>query len=113
MQRLLSAIIALLALGLSLGASERKTRVACVGNSITFGYGLSDPAAESYPSRLQEMLGPDFIVGNFGHSGATLLRRGHRPYNELPEYRAALDFRPDVAVIHLGVNDTDPRDYPE
>ena len=113
MQRLLSAIIALLALGLSLGASERKTRVACVGNSITFGYGLSDPAAASYPSRLQEMLGPDFIVGNFGHSGATLLRRGHRPYNELPEYRAALDFRPDVAVIHLGVNDTDPRDYPE
>jgi ribosomal protein S18 acetylase RimI-like enzyme len=57
-------------------------------------------------------LGDTYEVGNFGHSGATLLRRGHRPYHLLPEFRKALDFCPDRVVIHLGLNDTDPRNWP-
>lgn len=97
---------------LSQHALTAKTRVACVGNSITYGYGLADPSTESYPARLQVMLGDEYEVGNFGRSGATLLRQGHRPYNEQPEYRAAIDFKADIAVIHLGVNDTDPRNWP-
>lgn len=87
-------------------------KVACVGNSITYGFGLSDPATESYPAQLQQMLGDGYEVGNFGKSGATLLRRGHRPYNEQEEYRRALEFAGDIVVIHLGVNDTDPRNWP-
>lgn len=105
----LTAMALILLAALPTGA---KTRVACVGNSITYGYGLADPSTESYPARLQQMLGDDYEVGNFGRSGATLLRQGHRPYTEQPEFRAALEFRPDIAVIHLGVNDTDPRDWP-
>ena len=30
-------------------------KVACVGNSITYGFGLSDPATESYPAQLHQM----------------------------------------------------------
>lgn len=56
-----------------------KTRVACVGNSITYGMTLADPATESYPAQLQQMLGDGYEVGNFGKSGTTLLRHGHRP----------------------------------
>ncbi len=52
-------------------------------------------------------------MGNFGHSGATLLNRGHRPYTKLPEFRAALDFKADLVIIHLGLNDTDPRNWPD
>lgn len=103
---------ALLLLGVSLHA---KIKVACVGNSITFGLTLPDSTREalSYPGRLQTMLGDNYEVGNFGHSGSTLMRHGHRPYFDVPEFKEALAMDADIVVIHLGINDTDPRDWPE
>ena len=93
--------------------AAQKVKVACVGNSVTYGYGLQDREHDSYPVRLQQMLGEGYEVGNFGHSGATLLYKGHRPYIGLPEFHQALDFKPDWVVIHLGLNDTDPRNWPD
>lgn len=87
-------------------------KIACVGNSVTFGYGLKDPATQSYPALLQEKLGPNYKVENFGHSGATLLRKGHRPYFKTPEFHKAIALKADIVIIHLGLNDTDPRDFP-
>ena len=92
--------------------AQNKTKVACVGNSVTYGYGIENREVNSYPAQLQRMLGEDYEVMNFGKSGATLLNRGHRPYSEQEEYKAALDFAGDRVVIHLGLNDTDPRDWP-
>ncbi len=109
MKRLL--ITLLLALPLMAMAQE-KIKVACVGNSVTYGYGHKNPAETSYPTQLQQLLGEEYEVRNFGHSGATLLNKGHRPYTSLPEYKAALEFAPDIIVIHLGLNDTDPRNWP-
>ena len=112
------ALAVLLALPLAVSARVpkriylEKTRVACVGNSITYGMTLADPATESYPAQLQQMLGDGYEVGNFGKSGATLLRHGHRPYVEQEEWAKAKAFKGDIAVIHLGVNDTDPRNWP-
>lgn len=40
------------------------------------------------------------------------MRKGHKPYVETAEYKQALAFQPDIAVIALGVNDTDPRNWP-
>ena len=99
-------------------ALARPLRVACVGNSVTYGYGLANRGRDAYPVRLQAMLDSAygvnrFEVGNFGHSGSTLLRKGHRPYMNLPEFRQALDFKADWVVIHLGLNDTDPRNWPD
>ena len=88
-------------------------KVACIGNSVTAGYLLKDPEWESYPSVLQRLLGPNYEVGNFGHSGATLLFKGHRPYVQMPEFKKALDWDADIFVIHLGLNDTDPRNWPK
>ncbi|MDE5554838.1 MAG: sialate O-acetylesterase, partial [Muribaculaceae bacterium] len=88
-------------------------RVACVGNSITYGTGVEPRETMNYPTQLGRMLGDGYEVGNFGHPGATLLKKGHNPYMSLPEFRAALDFKPDIAVIHLGINDTDPRNWPQ
>lgn len=93
--------------------AKAPVRVACVGNSVTYGYGIPDRDSLSYPAQLARLLGKGFDVRNFGHSGATLLRKGHRPYMDLPEFRAALDFRPDWVVIHLGLNDTDPQNWPD
>ena len=118
-------LLCILFLGVaSVSAKPRKQqpvkplRVACVGNSVTYGYGLKNRDRDAYPVRLQEMLDSKygsgrFEVGNFGHSGATLLYKGHRPYVNLPEFHQALDFKPDWVVIHLGLNDTDPRNWPD
>ena len=95
-----------------LAVAQEKIKVACIGNSVTYGYGHKEPAKTSYPTQLQQLLGEGYEVRNFGHSGATLLSKGHRPYINLPEYKAALEFAPDIAVIHLGLNDTDPRNWP-
>ena len=95
-----------------LATAQEKIKVACVGNSVTYGYGHKNPTVTSYPIQLQHMLGESYEVRNFGHSGATLLNKGHRPYINLPEYKAALDFAPDIVIIHLGLNDTDPRNWP-
>lgn len=92
--------------------AQKKIKVACVGNSVTYGAGIENREVNSYPAQLQRMLGEDYEVINFGKSGATLLNKGHRPYSEQEEYRAALDFAGDLVVIHLGLNDTDPRNWP-
>lgn len=96
----------------TLSATARKVvRVACVGNSITYGTGIANREHDAYPAQLQRMLGKDYVVGNFGKPGATLLRHGHRPYFQQTEFRDAMQFKGDIAVIHLGINDTDPRNW--
>ena len=77
-------------------AAQKPVRVACIGDSITYGYGLEDRDKDSYPSQLQGLLGERWLVGNFGKNGATLLRHGHRPYVAQPEFSDALGFGADV-----------------
>jgi len=88
--------------------THRPVRVACIGDSITFGHGLDDPAA-TYPARLQQLLGPDYAVRNFGRSGCTVTRdstnRWPRGYVRQPEHTNALAFHPDVVICNLGIND--------
>lgn len=93
-------------------AQEAKTKIACIGNSVTYGATLSDPVTESYPALLQKRMGNFFDVKNFGHSGATLLKKGHNPYYKTKEFAEAIHFKADIAIIHLGLNDTDPRNWP-
>ena len=90
----------LLALPMSIIAQE-KIKVACIGNSVTYGYRHKEPAKTSYPSQLQQMLGDKYEVRNFGHSGATLLNKGHRPYINLHEYKAALAFSLGLHYLYM------------
>ncbi|SDF50960.1 sialate O-acetylesterase [Mucilaginibacter pineti] len=96
-----------------LSAQNKIIKVACVGNSVTYGYGLARPGQESYPAQLQKLLGTNYSVSNFGHSGATLLKNGHNPYFKTSEFAGLIASKPDIAIIHLGLNDTDPRDWPD
>lgn len=107
----LCALLLLAALPLMARAGE-PVRVACMGNSITYGTGVADREHNAYPVVLQRLLGEGYRVESFGKPGATLLRRAFRPYFDQEEFRRAMDFRADIAVIHLGVNDTDPRAWP-
>lgn len=87
-------------------------RIACIGNSITEGYGLTDPAHEAYPARMQQLLGAGYQVTNYGISGHTLLRGTDASYIDETtrhSFRQALASQPDIVTIKLGTNDSKAR----
>lgn len=86
-------------------------KIACVGNSITEGYGLEKPLVESYPAVLQSLLGDDYEVENFGLSARTLLMKGDLPYMKEQRFKDALEFLPDIVTIKLGTNDSKPHNW--
>ncbi|HUJ71201.1 MAG TPA: GDSL-type esterase/lipase family protein [Verrucomicrobiae bacterium] len=88
---------------------KQPVRVACVGDSITAGMGVSK--GNDYPSQLGRMLGTKWVVKNFGVSGKTLLNRGDQPYQKTSAFANALAFNPDVVIIKLGTNDTKPQNW--
>lgn len=89
-------------------AREGQIRVACVGDSITFGAGVFDWRENAYPVVLGRLLGDGYVVNNYGYSGRTALFDGDMPYVKDGVYRKSLDFQPDIVVIMLGTNDTKP-----
>jgi lysophospholipase L1-like esterase len=82
------------------------TKIACVGDSITYGSGIAERDSLSYPQQLQNILGKKYKVVNFGVSGATMLKNGNKPYWEEPEFKSAKEFVPDVVIMMLGTNDS-------
>ncbi|MFO7616778.1 MAG: GDSL-type esterase/lipase family protein [Bacteroidales bacterium] len=110
MKSTLTLLIAMLLL-LPFQARGKVIRIACVGNSITYGSGITSRDRLSYPAQLQEWLGSSYEVRNFGVSGATLLKNGDNPYGLQPEYQASLDWEPDIVIIKLGTNDSKPRNW--
>jgi len=95
-----------------LTASALPMKIACVGDSITEGGNLANPAVESYPARLQKLLGTNnFTVRNFGVSGRTLLKQGDFPYWTDPAFAASKNFAPDIVIIQLGTNDGKPYNW--
>ena len=87
-------------------------RVACVGNSITAGSGITDNALK-YPAQLQEILGDDYDVRNYGLSGRTAQSRPAESYMACQQYKDALAFNPEIVVIKLGTNDSKPENWLE
>ncbi|HRI13604.1 MAG TPA: GDSL-type esterase/lipase family protein [Verrucomicrobiota bacterium] len=86
-------------------------RVACVGDSITYGAGIPDRETASYPADLARLFGPRFEVRNFGHNGATVSATGDVPYDQTPEFAELAEFRPGVVILMLGTNDTKPQNW--
>jgi len=84
--------------------SKKPIKVACVGDSITFGARLEYPEKDSYPAKLQDHLGKEYDVVNFGISSLTLIRKGQPTvWNQLPQIKQA---EPNIVIISLGTNDT-------
>jgi len=100
---------------LAFGAPRMPTHVACVGDSITYGYGASNPATKSYPANLQALFGASVQVKTCGHNVATMLSApfGDLPYGDQSEYSAATSFVSGAGasavvdvIIMLGTNDS-------
>jgi acyl-CoA thioesterase-1 len=86
-------------------------RVACVGDSITYGYGIKNRVRASYPAQLGRMLGATWEVRNFGVSGATMLKNGDLPYWDQQAFKDLPAYNPNVIIIKLGTNDSKPQNW--
>ena len=75
-------------------------RVACIGDSITH--------ATEYPSDLAMLLGSNYLVENFGVSGATIRFDSNKPYMNQTAFQNATEFEPKIVIIMLGTNDANP-----
>lgn len=106
MKKLLKTFFAALLAFSAAAAFGAKTKVACVGDSITYGYGIEDRPNNSYPAQLGRILGDKYEVVNFGVSGTTAIRAGNFPYASTQKYEQALNYQPDIVVIKLGTNDS-------
>ena len=93
------------------GRADSVTRIACVGDSITYGAAIRDRANHCYPKVLGDLLGKGYTVRNYGVNGATLLKNGDRPYWKLGAFKQATDFGPNVVILKLGTNDTKPQNW--
>lgn len=93
----------------SVSAAPAALRVACVGDSITYGVNL--PPDQTYPADLQKALGLRAVVQTFAFPGLSLLSLPtgnpalHPAYVGTSYYRQALRFNPNIVIIMLGTND--------
>lgn len=92
---------------IDVAAYKQPVKLACVGDSITNGFGTR----RSWPDQIGAMLGDRWLVKNFGVNGATLMNSGDKPYQTLGAFTSAIGFAPDVVVVMLGTNDTKPHNW--
>jgi acyl-CoA thioesterase-1 len=96
--RTLLVSFCLLLLAGPLSAADRPL-LACFGDSITAGYGLS--TGQSYPDALQrdlDKLGYHYQVSNLGTSGATTK-------DAVAKLRSVLLLHPNIVIVEFGGND--------
>lgn len=86
-------------------------RVACVGDSITYGLRLIDRKKDCYPAVLQRLLGNGYEVRNYGANSATVQESGNRPYTRKDVYRESLAWQPDIVLLLLGTNDSKKQNW--
>ena len=86
-------------------------KVACIGDSITWGFTLLNPWKQAYPALLQQMLGEEYEVRNFGYNDASARFDADTPYVRKEVYRKSLAWNPDLVLLMLGTNDTKKRNW--
>lgn len=87
-------------------AADNQIKVACVGDSITFGCTVRNWRRNNYPAVLSDLLGEKYCVNNFGYTNRTAIKSADYPYTDEKLYQQSLDFKPDIVVIMLGSNDS-------
>ena len=110
-RRLFLALVLSLSITASALADDGPVKIACVGDSITFGAGVENREVNAYPQVLGRLLGERASVANFGRSGATLLKEGDFPYWEREQFKEATEFQPGIVIIKLGTNDSKPQNW--
>lgn len=92
-------------------AAPDTVKIACVGDSITFGALLRDRETNCYPAQLEKLLGEGYSVRNFGVNGHAAQKSADKPYSGHKHYKTSTDFAPDIVLIMLGTNDAADRNW--
>lgn len=90
---------------LSVYGEKELIRVACVGDSITYGTNSADPSMQSYPVYLQRMLGYDYYVEKFGAPSHSLIETDTQSFLKHDYFKKSAAGDPDVVIVMLGTND--------
>ncbi len=85
---------------------EDQIKVACVGDSVTYGYGIKNQPDNNYPVFLNELLGDDYHVANFGNIRVTVQPDGDQPYINTYSYSDSIEYDADILIFMLGTNDS-------
>lgn len=86
--------------------NDNKIKVACVGDSITYGCMVGNWRRNNYPAVLGDFLGENYCVNNFGYTNRTATKSADYPYTDEKLYKQSLDFNPDIVFLMLGSNDS-------
>jgi lysophospholipase L1-like esterase len=83
-------------------------KIACVGDSITEGFGISVDKRKEFcwPSVLQKILGNKYKIENFGVCGRTLIRDVPSSWVKTNCPKRLSEFKPDIIIMMLGTNDS-------
>lgn len=113
MKKGISICLFLLCISIAGMAAQEKNaiKVACIGNSITYGTGIQNRFQDSYPGILSQWLGEGYDVRNYGVSARVLLDKGDNPYMREQAFKDVLKFQPDIITIKLGTNDSKPHNW--
>ena len=104
---MLRTVIAFLIILFNCAALEAKdaVKIACVGDSITDGFGLANASLDAWPVLLNDMLGESYLVENCGQTGKTHQQGGRESYWDTYKFKKAKALNPDIVIIKLGTND--------
>ena len=91
--------------------AEGQIKVACVGDSITYGHGIKDWSKNNYPVLLQNELSENYHVQSFGISGRCVQDNTDQPYTALDFYTQSKDYDADIVVFMMGSNDSKPENW--
>ena len=61
--------------------------------------------AQSYPAQLQQLLGAQYEVRNFGHTSSYVIDDGPVEYRNTEDYTAAIQYDADILIFMFGAND--------
>lgn len=91
---------------------EHLIEVACIGDSITLGFGADE---KPYVERLQDLLGEEYKVSGYGINGAALMKESDISYvnNKRKYVEQIIESSPEIVLIMLGTNDSREANWKE
>lgn len=88
-----------------------KIKIACIGDSNTYGFKLIKRSKHSYPAELQKLLGDNYEVMNFGLIGYCVQNSSNLPYKDHDYFKKSIEYNADIVLLMLGSNDTKQKNW--
>lgn len=85
--------------------------IACVGDSITYGYGVLGHREDAWPALLPALADGRCTTVNYGLCNRTLLSTSGMPYSKEKNARIFMEEDEDLVLLMLGTNDSKPSNW--